>query len=342
LETKRKRMLRVCQDLSKVTFKHLRSRKTAILHNPSFLYSTATASTGSAASKTASSSSTTMMISGFLSRMLAGTAMIIMSIGGGIALMDVNYQSNCVSGRWIVEAKEKEIGAVAAKEVIEKGDKIYEAGQTENLHNFLKEQLALYPEDGRIHWRFARACHDLSLLKKDQQQKKDLIYEAHKHAVKAIELSPKDFAAHKWAGITLSSVGDFEGTKIKISNAFIIKELFEKAISLNGKDPTSRHLLGLWCFTFADMPWYMVKIASALFATPPSSTYEEALSHFLAAEKLEEGFYKKNTLMIAKTYAKMNKKAEAKIWAQKALSMKVNNPDDQEAHKEAETLAKSL
>lgn len=29
------------------------------------------------------------------------------------------------------------------------------------------------------------------------------------------------------------------------------------------------------CFTFADMPWYTKKIAGALFATPPSSTYDE-------------------------------------------------------------------
>ena len=29
------------------------------------------------------------------------------------------------------------------------------------------------------------------------------------------------------------------------------------------------------CFLFADMPWYQRKIASALFASPPTSTYEE-------------------------------------------------------------------
>ena len=76
---------------------------------------------------------------------------------------------------------------------------------------------------------------------------------------------------------------------------------FEKAIALNPSDATSRHLLGLWCFTFADMAWcaalpashfqlsgacrYKASVAAALFATPPTSTYAEALAHFEAAEK---------------------------------------------------------
>ena len=125
----------------------------------------------------------------------------------------------------------------------------------------------------------------LTLLQKStKEEKKALIYEAHEHAKRALELSPGDFAAHKWAGITLSSVGDFEGSKVQISNAFIIREHFDHAIQINPRDPTSKHLLGLWCFTFADMPWYTAKIAAALFATPPSSSYDESLKLFLDGE----------------------------------------------------------
>ena len=31
------------------------------------------------------------------------------------------------------------------------------------------------------------------------------------------------------------------------------------------------------CYTFAEMPWYQRRIAKVLFATPPSSTYEEVV-----------------------------------------------------------------
>lgn len=61
-----------------------------------------------------------------------------------------------------------------------------------------------------------------------------------------------------------------------------------------------------------------------------------------AAEQLEPGFYLKNRVMIAKTLIKMKKPAEAKPWLEKALSMKVNNPDDEAASKEAAKLLKDL
>lgn len=168
------------------------------------------------------------------------------------------------------------------------------------------------------------------------------VYEAYNLAKAALEQDENNFACHKWVGITISEVGDYEGIKVKISNAFTIKTHFDKAVELNPKDGTSRHLVGMWCFTFADMPWYQRKIASALFASPPTATYEEALDHFLAAEKVEPNFYSKNTLMIGKIYTRLNDKEKAKFWLEKAKNMPVANPSDQEAHDEAVTLLKQL
>lgn len=122
-----------------------------------------------------------------------------------------------------------------------------------------------------------------------------------------------------------------------------MKDHFEKAIELNPADPTSRYLLGLWCFTFADMNWFTKKTAAALFATPPSSSYEEALSHFQEAEKLEPNFFSKNHVMLGKTLLKQNKKDEAKVWLSKAA---YENPlktvDDRAAKDEADELLKTL
>ena len=35
------------------------------------------------------------------------------------------------------------------------------------------------------------------------------------------------------------------------------------------------------CFVFADLPWYQQKAASVIFATPPTSTYQEVTSFFI-------------------------------------------------------------
>jgi hypothetical protein len=77
--------------------------------------------------------------------------------------------------------------------------------------------------------------------------------------------------------------------------------LSASSIELNPKDATSIYSLGYWCFLFADMPWYQRKIASAVFATPPTSTYEEALAYFKKAEETEPSFYSMNLLMLGKT-----------------------------------------
>lgn len=37
----------------------------------------------------------------------------------------------------------------------------------------------------------------------------------------------------------------------------------------------SVRLLSPRCFAFAELPWYQRKVAAVIFASPPSSTYEE-------------------------------------------------------------------
>ena len=89
----------------------------------------------------------------------------------------------------------------------------------------------------------------------------------------------------QWKGILLSDVGDYEGSKKKIQNAYIIRDEFVKASELNPNDALCYFLLGEWCYTVSDMSWMLRQAAKAIFGTPPSSTFEEALKHFLKAEE---------------------------------------------------------
>ena len=51
----------------------------------------------------------------------------------------------------------------------------------------------------------------------------------------------------------------------------------------------------LYCrhYNIADIPWYQRKAAALLFATPPESSFQEALDIFLHAEKIEPNFYRR-------------------------------------------------
>ncbi|KAJ6663925.1 hypothetical protein lerEdw1_008879 [Lerista edwardsae] len=130
-------------------------------------------------------------------------------------------------------------------EVLDQADYLYGSGETEKLYQLLDQHKN--SENAEILWRLARALRDLAQLSQtSEEKKKQLTYEALDYAKKALEKDPSIFAVHKWYAICISDVGDYEGIKTKIANAFIIKEHFQKAIELNPKDATSLHLMGIW------------------------------------------------------------------------------------------------
>ncbi|XP_006160807.1 regulator of microtubule dynamics protein 1 isoform X1 [Tupaia chinensis] len=223
------------------------------------------------------------------------------------------------------------------EEILEQADYLYESGETEKLYQLLTQYKE--SEDAEVLWRLARASRDIAQLSyTSEEEKKLLVYEALEYAKRALEKNESSFAAHKWYAICISDVGDYEGIKVKIANAYIIKEHFEKAIELNPKDATSIHLMGIWCYTFAEMPWYQRRIAKLLFATPPSSTYEEALGYFERAEQVDPNFYSKNLLLLGKTYLHLHNKKLAAFWLSKAKDYPAHTEEDKQVQTEAAQL----
>lgn len=228
-----------------------------------------------------------------------------------------------------------------ADEVIEQADYLYSCGETEKLYQLLLEYKD--SDDAEFLWRLARASRDLSLMPNiAADRKKQLNYEAFDYATKALEKNESCFAAHKWYAVCLSDLGDYEGIKVKIGNSVIIREHLERALELNPNDATSFHILGHWCFAFAELPWYQRKVAAVLFASPPTATYEEALEFFLKAEEVDPNFYSKNLLMLGKTYLMLNDQEKALHWLHKARDYPTITEEDKEVHKEALDLLKNL
>ncbi|XP_021566516.1 regulator of microtubule dynamics protein 1 isoform X5 [Carlito syrichta] len=227
------------------------------------------------------------------------------------------------------------------EEILEQADYLYESGETEKLYQLLSQYKE--SDDAELLWRLARASRDVAQLSRtSEEEKKLLVYEALEYAKRALEKNESNFAAHKWYAICISDVGDYEGIKVKIANAYVIKEHFEKAIELNPKDATSIHLMGIWCYTFAEMPWYQRRIAKMLFATPPSSTYEEALGYFHRAEQVDPNFYSKNLLLLGKTYLRLHNKKLAAFWLMKAKDYPAHTEEDKQIQTEAAQLLTSF
>ncbi|KAM9308411.1 regulator of microtubule dynamics protein 1 [Gastrophryne carolinensis] len=231
--------------------------------------------------------------------------------------------------------------SMKVEDLKEQADYLYGSGETEKLYAFLSQ--FKNSEDPELLWRLARASRDLAQLSKTApDEKKRLVYESRDLAKRALELNESCSAAHKWYGICLSDVGDYEGIKVKIGNSYIIRDHFQRAIELNPKDATTIHLIGVWCYMFADLPWYQSKIAAALFAAPPSSTFEEALIYFEKAEEVDPNFYSKNLLFLGKTFLKLKNNELALHWLHKARDYPARTEEDKEVLKEATALLKSL
>jgi len=169
-----------------------------------------------------------------------------------------------------------------------------------------------------------------------------LHYEGYHYLEKALTLDPENYAVHKWLFVLIDAKASHEGLKVRITESLNIKKHIARACELNPKDPTSFHFLGFWCFEIAGLPWYQRTIASTLFATPPTSSYEEALDNFLKAEEIDPNFYSVNLLMIGRTYLCLNDKEKARIYLTRARDYPVETSEDAETAKTAEKLLKSL
>ncbi|KAI3355078.1 hypothetical protein L3Q82_017958, partial [Scortum barcoo] len=219
--------------------------------------------------------------------------------------------------------------ALEKEEVLEQADYLFSCAETEKLYQLLLQYKDSH--DAEFLWRLARASRDLSQIPNmEAQRKKELVYESLEYAKKALEKDENCFAAHKWYAVCLSDVGEYEGVKVKIGNSYIIREHIERAIQLNPKDATSLYILGVWCFSFADLPWYQRKVAAVIFSTPPTSTYEEALEFFLKAEEVDPNFYSKNLLMLGRTYMALKDKEKALLWLTKSKEYPAHTQEDKE------------
>jgi hypothetical protein len=215
----------------------------------------------------------------------------------------------------------------------------------------LHKQFTSDDQVSQLEWRLARACHNLADLlkledkKKHAKQIRSLAYNGKMHADASLVTSPEDYRSHYWIGITLQDVADFEGTKFLLTNLPYIRERFERAHELNTAEAMPLYCLGAYCWGLADMSWVTRNLAAAIFATPPTASYEEAYDYYKRAEKAQPGFWAKNLLQLGKSAKKIGKpKEEQRQWLEAALEVarKDVEPDDSECKKEAEELLKAL
>jgi tetratricopeptide (TPR) repeat protein len=210
---------------------------------------------------------------------------------------------------------------MSVEAAISQADSLYTASNV--MGSFAALEAVANTEAGRasveVQWRLARVYY---LLAKEcpvgTPDRERQFTAAHAAAETAIALEPAHGGAQKYAGITLSAMGEFKSTKDKIADAYKIKEHFEKGIAADPADATVYHCLGAWCFKVLQISMIERGIASVIFGSPPSSSYEECEKHLLKSADLNPHQID-NNLLLGDCYYQQSKYADAKKWYQQCL-----------------------
>jgi len=228
-------------------------------------------------------------------------------------------------------------------ELFAKLDDLMEGSQEQQqlALKLITDSLAEYNNNPSFLWRLCKAQYLNAVLAGQdgaKDIKKDLIFEAVQSGERALDIDKNNSEAHKWYAISLGSRGEFQGVKEKILDGFEFKKHIDAAAELNPGDHITQHLLGRFCYEVCQLSWIERKMASTLFASPPSATLPEAIQHFLQAEKLKPDGWKENRLFIAKCFIGQGEYNQAVIWLDKADSIPSASADDKESQKEIDEL----
>lgn len=206
--------------------------------------------------------------------------------------------------------------------------------------DLLSKKKSKLSSDANFVWRLAKATYFKSQIigTRDKEEQKKLVYDSKDLANDALQIDERNSNAHKWFAIALGSTNDYESVKVKIQNGYDFKKHIERAIELNPTDPTAHYLLGRWCFGVYMLSWVERRAAATLFAAPPTATVEEALDHFLEADRLKPGSWKENLLFIGKCYIQKRDYSTAVQYLEKADALPTMGQDDELSQQEITSL----
>jgi len=226
-------------------------------------------------------------------------------------------------------------------DIVEQAEQLHAEKKFLEIFDLLSKAHQADPNNVEIGWRFCRAHYDAAEAVESKEAKKDYITKGFALVRKYLETNPEDPLINKWVAILTSGVGEFVSQKEKIGNAYVIKEHALKALEKRPDDASLNHILGRWCYSIANISWLERTAASALFATPPTSSFEEALGFLQKADALLPNFLR-NAIAIGDTYVGLKQKDKAREWYQKAAEMPYKGEKETQMHNEAAEKAKSI
>ncbi len=223
----------------------------------------------------------------------------------------------------------------------EKIDILQENNEFEESLELSLETLLSNDNDVEILWRVARGYFDVSDQTTDEKIKKNNIDKGLPYAAKALELNPESAKANHWYAVMFGKKGELEGTKQKILNSYDMKKFCMKAIEIDPNYDGSLHVMGRWHYGVADLSWFERSVASLVYATPPTGSFNEAVSFFDRAKEANPNDIR-HYLWLGKSYIAIGEKQKAEQILKKSLELTIFTDSDRILKQEVQDLLKRL
>eukprot|EP01117_Protostelium_nocturnum_P011320 TRINITY_DN4105_c0_g1_i4.p1 TRINITY_DN4105_c0_g1~~TRINITY_DN4105_c0_g1_i4.p1 ORF type:complete len:300 (-),score=100.04 TRINITY_DN4105_c0_g1_i4:131-1030(-) len=216
------------------------------------------------------------------------------------------------------------------EDVLQQSKQFIKESKPKEASQLLESIIEKDSKDPNVLCQLSKACFKVSEVNsKDESWRKEWLLRGKEAAERAIEIAPDNYATHKWWAFNASALTPFQTVQEKVENVKKIKEAALKARELKPDDAATHYLLGRWEYNVASVGWFERRAAGL-----PSSTYQDALPHFLKAAEIKKNMLR-NSVFLGKTYAAMDDAENANQWYQKALKNPVKNQIDQEMMNEA-------
>ena len=221
------------------------------------------------------------------------------------------------------------MGAESAEEFIQKGDVFYAKLQAAEALKFYLPAEKLDSNNVRLLVRIARQYRHLMSDVTKTGEKRQLGATAVNYAQRAVALAPNDPEAQLALAISYGKMLPLEETRQQFATSRLIKIAVDKAISLDPTNDLSWQVLGRWYRGLAEVGPIKRALARLKYGKLPAAKYEDAVGCFEKGIALNP-----NRLMhyieLGRTYALMDRDADARKFITKGLEMPETEKDDPE------------
>jgi len=221
------------------------------------------------------------------------------------------------------------MGAESAAELIKLGDVFYYKLQATEALKFYLPAEKLDPNNVRLLVCISREYRHLMSDAAGATEKLRLARIALDYAQRAVVLAPNDPEAHLALAITYGKISPLQKTKEQIATSRLVKIEVDKVIALDPNNDLAWHILGRWYQALADVGATKRALARIAYGPLPSAKHEDAACCFEKAILLNPKRLM-HYIELGRTYEKMGRDDDARMFINKGLALPETEYDDPE------------